>query len=218
MMWRMRCCRHNSSPRCGEPIQGDLRTCCCLRMVAKTHRAMAESHAWANSKGRWPQARVVHKEGCRVSCMMLSLMGPWSNAGLGHVHARAHVALVPMDHTCKVCATINMRTEVWVIREPLHASRVALCPPLHVPFTVQLPVDVHSAVIGPPPVLQVPLHLLPAMALLPGDGQESKLPLVGASGLPVHTVGKQGTLQHIRGPKSGRNMGRHFTTHAARAA
>jgi hypothetical protein len=55
---------------------------------------------------------------------------------------------------------------------------------LHVPCTVQLPVDWHSAVIGPPPVLHVPLHTVPAAASLP----QAKLPPVGASGLPVHTA------------------------------
>jgi hypothetical protein len=57
----------------------------------------------------------------------------------------------------------------------------------HVPCTVQLPVASHVAVIGPPPVLHVPLHTVPATELLP----QSKLPLVGASGLPVHTARKE---------------------------
>jgi hypothetical protein len=53
-----------------------------------------------------------------------------------------------------------------------------------VPCTVQLPVDWHAAVIGPPPVLQVPLHMVPATELLP----QSKLPPAGALGMPVHTA------------------------------
>jgi hypothetical protein len=55
---------------------------------------------------------------------------------------------------------------------------------LQVPCTVQFPVDWHSAVIGPPPVLHVPLQIVPATGLLP----QSKLPPAGASGLAVHTA------------------------------
>jgi hypothetical protein len=59
-----------------------------------------------------------------------------------------------------------------------------VCSRVQVPCTVQLPVDWHSAVIGPPPVLHVPLHTVPGAELLP----QSKAPPVGASGLPVHTA------------------------------
>jgi hypothetical protein len=65
---------------------------------------------------------------------------------------------------------------------------------LHVPCTVQLPVDWHSAVIGPPPVLHVPLHTVPAAAPLP----QAKLPPVGASGLPVHTESRRDIHAHKR--------------------
>ena len=85
-------------------------------------------------------------------------------------------------------STQNTALTVQFARLPPCDSRTPAFPPVkgwaHVPCTVQLPVASHVAVIGPPPVLQVPLHTVPATGLLP----QSKLPLVGASGLPVHTA------------------------------
>jgi hypothetical protein len=65
------------------------------------------------------------------------------------------------------------------------------CSWVHVPCTVQLPVASHVAVIGPSPIVQVPLHTVPATGLLP----QSKLPPAGTSGLPVHTGKKRTGMQ-----------------------